>query len=614
MSTRRPLAEAARSFASRHRDACVRIALCASLLASAPAAADVEVEIAGVGDAVARNVRAYLSIVSLAETLDAAPDNDGDGTEDIDAETGQATLERRVRRAHSNSRAEIEAALRPFGYYEPRVEASLSRDDDTWVARYAIEPGEPTRIDEVDVVVVGEGSDLPAIGRIREILENLSGTILRHAAYETAKSRLFDSAYNAGYIDASFTRSELAVRPEAREADVHLRLDTGARYYFGEIVIEQDILEEAFLDGFVEIEEGDPFDPDRLIDLQLALDDSGYFDTVNIEARRAQAVDRRIPIVAETTPRQNQSFTVGAGYGTDTGPRFRFGVELRRLNRKGHRFTADLRTSARENSLAGEYRVPVGDLTTDYISYRGSLGREEIGDFDTQRALLGAGWNDIWNGLQRRFYIEARREDFGVEDIDEQSEQVLYAGVSLSGKETDDPLFTRRGYSWSVDLRGGAERLAGSVSFARLSVDGNYIRPLGERGRLLLRGKYGAIRTAEFDRLIPSQRFFAGGDGSVRGYELESLAPTGVDDAVTGGRYLASASIEMDYLFFGDFGGAVFYDVGNAANEPTPELKRGAGIGLRWRSPVGMVSVDFAHPFDDPDEDFRLHLSIGGGL
>lgn len=603
------------SFLSRRPGACLRIGLWATLLAGAPAgAADVEVEITGVGDAIARNVRAYLSIASLAETLDAASSSDEGRAEDGEAGTGQATLERRVRRAHSSSRAEIEAALRPFGYYEPRVEASLNRDDETWVARYVIEPGEPTRIDEVDVVVVGEGSDTAAVSRAREILESLAGTILRHTAYESAKSRLFDSAYNAGYIDASFTRSELVVRPEAREADVHLRLDTGARYYFGEIVIEQDILDEAFLDGFVEIEEGDPFDPDRLIDLQLALDDSGYFDSVNIEARRAQAVDRRIPIVATTTPRRNQSFTVGAGYGTDTGPRFRFGVELRRLNRKGHRFTADLRTSARENSVAGEYRVPVGDLTTDYISYRGSLGREEIGDFDTQRALLGAGWNDIWNGLQRRFYIEARREDFGVEDIDEQSEDVLYAGVSLSGKETDDPLFTRRGYSWSVDLRGGAERLAGSVSFARLSVDGNYIRPLGERGRLLLRGKYGAIRTAEFDRLIPSQRFFAGGDGSVRGYELESLAPTGIDDAVTGGRYLASASIEMDYLFFGDFGGAVFYDVGNAANEPTPELKRGAGIGLRWRSPVGMVSVDFAHPFDDPDEDFRLHLSIGGGL
>jgi translocation and assembly module TamA len=114
--------------------------------------------------------------------------------------------------------------------------------------------------------------------------------------------------------------------------------------------------------------------------------------------------------------------------------------------------------------------------------------------------------------------------------------------------------------------------------------------------------------------LPPSQRFFAGGDRSVRGYRYERLGPTDASGAVTGGRYLVTASVELDYLFFRNYGAAVFFDAGNAANHPWPDLKRSVGIGMRWLSPVGMLRIDIAHPLDDPDTDYRLHLSIGTDL
>lgn len=591
------------------------------LCASPALAIDIEVEILGVEGELADNVRAMLDIVELAEAEaeDAAADA-GEGRAEAAAPDPAAAadddiiLEPRLRRAHNRSRGQIEAALRPFGFYEPTVRSSLTLSDGVWLARYEIEPGEPVRIDEVDLVVTGEGENAAPVQRALDATELARGQVLRHSVYDATKSRLFDAAYNAGFIDAAYTRAELRVQPSSREADVHLHLDTGPRYYFGDVVIEQDILNDAFVERFVEIEPGEPFNPDRLIDLQLALGDSGYFGDVNIDVLRAEAVDRHIPVVARTTPRPNQSFTVGVGYGTDTGPRARIGVELRRLNRRGHRFQADMRTSARETSVAGEYRVPIGDLNTDYISYRASLGQEEIGDFDVLQASLGASWNDVWKDLQRSVYLEARREDFAVVDTPEASETALYAGFRLGGKWADDPLFTRRGHAWSADVRGGSEQVAGSASFVRLRVDGEYIRPLGERARLLARGEYGAMRIDDFERLVPSQRFFAGGDRSVRGYEYESLGPKGPTGGTVGGRYLLVASVEADYLFFGDFGGALFYDVGNASHDPVPDLMRGAGIGFRWRSPVGMVRIDLAHPFDDPDTSVRLHLSIGAAF
>jgi len=584
----------------------ISAAACA-MVAGPVAAIELGVELIGIDGELEDNVRGYLSIVELAENPE-----DSDQSEDEAAAAEQ--MEISVRRAHARASAEIQAALQPFGYYDPNVQTSLESDAQTWVARYEIELGEPIRIDELTISVEGEGRDSDAVREVLSSLTLTSGNILRHPEYETAKSRLLDAAYRAGYIDARYERAEIRVEPTAHDADIELALDTGPLYLFGDIVIEQAILSPELVGQFVNIEEGEPFNPDRLVELQLALEDSGFFSNVTINVLREQSLDRRIPIVARTTPRPNQEFTVGAGYGTDTGPRIRLGMELRRLNPNGHRFNMDLRISARETKVAGEYRIPVRNFSTDYISYRAALGREEIGDFDSDQVLVGAAWNDVWHGLQRRFYLEAVRSDFSVADAPTVSEEVLYPGLRLSGRQTDDPLFTRQGYSWSADLRGGSESILSSTDFARIHLAGEYVYPLGERGRLLLRGELGAIQADQFELLIPSQRFFAGGDRSVRGYEFESLSPKDSSGAATGGRYLAVGSIEFEYLFIGNFGGAVFYDVGNADNDTDLKLMRGSGIGFRWRTPVGMLRIDLAHPLDDPETDYRLHLTIGTSL
>ena len=481
------------------------------------------------------------------------------------------------------------------------------------MARYDVDPGEPTLLDEVEISVLGEGRDEPAVREALDSIELSAGEVLHHPQYEAAKQRLFNAAYQAGYIDAAYERAEIFVERRERRANIHLVLDTGPKYYFGELTIEQDILDPGLIARFVMIEPGEPFNADRLIELQLALGDGGYFSNVTVDVMREQTVDRQIPVVVHTTPRRTQEYTLGMGYGTDTGARLSLGTELRRLNRRGHRFHSDVRISGIQTTVAAEYQIPVKNVATDTLSYNALLGTKEIGDLDTDQFSLGGSWNDTWGRLQRRLYVVAHREDW-TEGGNPLSENLLYPGMHLRSQHTADPLFTRKGYSWSSDIRGGAESLASSTSFLRLHATGAIVRSLGDRARFLFRSEYGAIRADEFSRLPPSQRFFAGGDRSVRGYEYEQLGPTDVNGATVGGRYLALATVELDYLFLGNYGAALFFDAGNAANEPWPDLKRSVGIGFRWRSPVGMVRIDVAHPLDDPDTNYRLHLSIGPDL
>jgi translocation and assembly module TamA len=586
------------------RITCLIVLCCSSCAAFAARVKPevVEVEATGLESAVSENVLAHLSIAKLGEEAD-----------ETDRQTERTLPEERVRRLHAVAPTEIEQALQPFGYYEPSVSSSLQRFDDGWLARYDVDAGAPTLLDELEIRVLGEGRDEPGVREALDSIELSAGEVLNHPQYEAAKQRLFNAAYAAGYIDAAYKRAEIVVQPREREADIHLVLDTGPKYYFGELAIEQDILDPGLIGRFVTIEPGEPFDADRLIELQLALADSGYFSNVTVDVMREQTVDQQIPVVVRTAPQRTQEYTLGMGYGTDTGPRLSLGTELRRLNRRGHRFHGDVRLSGIATTVAAEYQIPVKNVATDTLSYNALLGTKEIGDLETDQLSLGGSWNDTWGGFQRRLYVVAHREDW-TEGNNPFSENLLYPGMHLRSQQTADPLFTRKGYSWSTDIRGGAESLASSTSFMRLHATGAIVRPLGDRARFLVHSEYGAITADDFSRLPPSQRFFAGGDRSVRGYEYEKLGPTDVNGATVGGRYLALASVEFDYLFLGNYGAALFFDAGNAANDPWPDLKRSVGIGFRWRSPVGMVRIDVAHPLDDPDTDYRLHLSIGSDL
>ena len=118
-----------------------------------------------------------------------------------------------------------------------------------------------------------------------------------------------------------------------------------------------------------------------------------------------------------------------------------------------------------------------------------------------------------------------------------------------------------------------------------------------------------------FRQLPPTARFFTGGDQSVRGYQYLSLGEHDSLGNVIGGRSLLVGSAEADYRFKSRFAFALFFDSGNAMERFTlSDLKQGAGAGIRWISPVGLIRVDGAFALSLPGTPFRIHLSLGPDL
>jgi translocation and assembly module TamA len=572
-------------------------------------AASVKVEIKGLGDELQANVAAYLSIVR-------------EGQRKREKSEGQLT-DADVRRMHRGARKEIEAALQPFGYYAPSVDATLeemepasqnSQEGRRWLARYDVDPGPPTRLRDVNISLQGEGQDNPRLQELIARSQIQRGDVLRHQAYDTLKRALQNDAYGLGYLDGRFERSQIEVHPDEQLADVTLLFDTGPQLYFGEISIEQTILSQEFVDKFLGISAGDVFNPRRLIDLQLALSDSDYFETTEVAVQRDQAIGGQVPVQVMTTPSKPRRYESSLGYGTDTGVRGSVGVLFRRLNQHGHRLQSDIRLSQIQQSAVTRYTIPVGDVRSENLDFTGDLDQRKLNDVDSRRYAISSSLNQNRWGGRRRLSLRYQQETWVFGDEPQQQSTLLIPAIEYRQIKADDVLFTRNGYAFSALLSGAAEGVLADTTFTQAFLTARAVWSPGEHSRLLLRGEYGATAVDNFDALPPSQRFFTGGAQTVRGYGFEELSPLDNAGNRVGGQYLGVASIEMDYLVYGNFGVAAFVDAGNASDKPGIDPKIGAGIGLRYKTPIGMVRVDFAHPFDDPTSSFAFHISLGPDL
>lgn len=591
-----------------------------------PAIADtVNVRIDGVQDALLDNVRKSLSVSG----------EPGESEEPWSA--GQ------VRRLYRLAPNEIKTALAPYGYYNPVIETDLvapEGDDKTWQATFRVDHGPATQVTAINLAVNGPGDELADIQSALKSTALATGKRLVHADYTDTKTALYNAAYNAGYLDVAFSESAIRVNPADNTAKIDLVMNTGERYYFGDVRFEQDVLNDDLAQRFVPFATGQPFNAENLVDLQLVLGDTDYFSEIEIGAPRANAkrealtdnwlldilyppedpltsVGRlQIPVTVKAQPSKPQSYTLSGGYGTDTGPRVGAGVKFRHLNKRGHQFSTDLRLSAVKQSLQSSYDIPIENVAQDKLSFTAKVANEEFGDISSFIYGVGAVRDTGWSLGRKRSYINLEREIYDLGDgVGNRTSTLLYPGYTITLQKADSLLETRKGVSASFDIHGGSETLASSTDFVQAKLTGNVVLPLTERSRLLLRSEFGATEVKNFEDLPPSQRFFTGGDRTVRGYSYQSISPTNGSLEDIGGKYLAVGSVETDYRVYKQFGVAAFFDAGDVANDIGGfDFKRGVGVGFRYASPVGMIRLDLAHPLDDPDSTFRIHFSLGPDL
>ncbi|WP_203300318.1 autotransporter assembly complex protein TamA [Marinobacter sediminum] len=523
-----------------------------------------------------------------------------------------------LRRYASTAVDQASKALRALGYYEPRINWRVEEGDSDDGARLllTIIPGEPVRVTSRTVEIRGAAStdsqftdDLPK--------PPAEGDILNHGEYNTLRDTIQTRARQRGYFDGSFVEKSLTVNPEERTAEVRLVYESGERYRLGEVSFtEGHYFESDLLHDFVTFEPGTPYHTDKIAELNRDLSGSGYFSGVDIDAVPNQAVDGVIPVKVTVTRRPPRSVGVGVGFSTDVGPRFRANWREHWINPMGHKRGADTELSVPRQNVSAWYELPLEPPMTDLIRLTAGYQREDIENVESELLTFGQQWqHELDNGWLQVLSLRWEGERYNIGDEETGTSSLFLPGAGYSRRYADTALDPSKGYRLQFDVTGAHRSVLSTVDVLHASALAKGLYTIFDNHRFLGRLQAGGVATNSFEDVPPSLRFFAGGDQSVRGYGYETLSPENENGVPVGGRFLLVGSVEYQYQYADQWRAALFVDHGNAVNDLFDPLATGAGIGLRWVSPVGPLRLDVAKGLNPEfGGGWRIHFSMGPEL
>ena len=582
----------------RRRSKFVALVLASLAWASTALAAEkLEVKFEGVEGTLLDNVQALSSLQRLSRS------------KELDADM--------IARLAQRAPAEARTALRPFGYYDPKIETQLALVDGTWRARVMITPGEPVILVGQQIEITGAGRDERFLKQVVESSPLRIGSRLSHPDYDRLKGELLRAAAGNGYLDATFTRGDLQVDPAAREGRAYITLETGERYRFGPTTIEQDFLKPKLVERYLRYREGEWFDAGALLRTQFALDDSQYFAVVEVLPEERDRERRIAPIRITATPSKRNVYTIALGYATDTRARATLGWEDRRVNRHGHRIRAELRGSDIEESASVVYAIPWKDPALEKLAFELRAFNEQRADIETSGSSFRVGLTQVRGNWQRVMSVTAdvtrdkvTTTDGTSTEVSRSESQLLVPGISYALLPPGFLGINAVPRGFQVELLGSTSALGSDTDFTRIVVRDERRFRLADRWQLQVRAEIGASVVGDFQELPAQYRFFAGGDRSVRGYGYEELSPVDAEGNRIGARNLMTGSIELQRSLPRNFVAAVFVDGGNAIDNFGDPLEYSVGVGLRYRLPFLSVGLDVAQSISESGRKPHLHLNF----
>ncbi|OZN49680.1 autotransporter assembly complex protein TamA [Gallibacterium anatis] len=509
----------------------------------------------------------------------------------------------------------IDEALRAVGYFNSKIDYQFvpqpNAKQDLLIASVALD--EPVKIAEIQVQLLGDAEKDENFLALQKQVPKL-GTVLNQGVYDDYKAELEKVALAKGFFDYQFLTHRLAILPSAHEAYWQLAFDSGKRYRYGNIRFQGSQIREDYLRNILAIQSGDPYLINDLSKLSTDLSASNWFKSVLVQPN-IDKQSKKVDLDVLVQPRLKNSYEIGIGYGTDVGPRLQFGWNKPWINSRGQSFSSNFYISDPKKTIEATYKIPLLKQPLNYY-YEISTGYEEEKKNDTDTSGLTLAILRYWNretGWQNSFGVRARYDNFTQANVSNRT-LLIYPTAGFNRTRVRGGLFPYWGDSQKITLNWGNKAVGSDVDFYSAIASTSWIRTYAENHRFLTRAEIGYLSTNQFDKIPPALRFFAGGDRSIRGYGYHKISPKDKNGELTGANRLFTASIEYQYQVKPKWWGAIFYDTGFASDRfAFNDLRKGAGIGVRWNSPIGAVKFDIATPINDKDDSKNIQFYIGIG-
>lgn len=530
----------------------------------------------------------------------------------------------------------LQTVLNSAGYYDGQVTITIdgkSLDDPSLpqtIASYAAATPIP-----VDVTLTR--GPLFHLGRVivkgdvptnaMSVFHLKSGDPALAAQVIAAGADLQSELQNEGYAFAKVSTPEAYENPAAHTIDVTYTASAGARVDIGPIALEGlKNVEPGFVRRELTIKDGQLYNAGKIETARQNLAGLGVFSSVQAVPGTAVGPDGRLPVtfIMREGPPRTVSFT--AGYATDTGGVL--GASWTHHNLFGNGETLTL--SAQATGLGGSstnglgynigatYTLPAFFRRDQQLSFNIGALKQDFTAYNQTAELVGTTFT---RKFDKNWSLSA-----GLSGTTEQIEQegttnhylLAQLPVTLKYDSTNSLFDPTKGIRATASVTPSESLLSPSAFFTILQLSGSTYLDLTGNGRsvIALRALVGTVQGASTFQLPPDQRFYAGGSGTIRGYAYQSVGPQFADGNPIGGTSIDAGTIEYRQRIGKSFGTAVFVDAGQVGATSTPfqgGIKVGAGIGLRYYTPIGPIRVDFAVPVvhQDNSGNFQFYIGIG---
>ena len=520
-----------------------------------------------------------------------------------------------------SARDKVESALQALGYYQPEIEIDLQRTEPKWRLSIVVNAGEPVRVRDINIQILGAAANDDNFTRLTSDIGFSSGDVLHHGRFESFRENVLSLGQRRGYLRGEIVASRIEVQVEAGTADVMLWYESGPRLRFGEIIVDNTLIDSDLFDSMLTFQPGDYFDQVRLQELQSRLQRTNYFSSVIVLPQRKRSLGDRIPIMVNLQRAKRHSFDVGLGYSTDTEERMSLTWRTPRINRHGHSQQTRLVYSPINPSGRFTYSIPVSDPLTDVVQLWARVEENEFGDIDSRQNELGIKRETKNRNWIYGYSLRELNESWDIAGYSASNDYLLFGGSVSRRTHRGSIVDPEWGFSQLYTVEAAADQVGSDLDLLRFTAALRYVMTPVPRNRLVTRLDLGRVKIANGDRrdLAPSLAFFAGGSQSIRGYAYQSLGdeltvvePNGeTKTLVVGGDRLVIGSLEYQYYFTATWRGALFVDAGDAFDRGEFDAKVGAGFGVHYVTPVGAVRVELANSVSEDDPSWRLVFAIG---
>jgi outer membrane protein insertion porin family len=518
--------------------------------------------------------------------------------------------------------------LRERGHFEATVQPEVPEGGGSLAVVFLVRPGPRATVRSVEVA----GPPLPPSGdgtRPPELMLR-AGAPYRLRDVATSRDTLVSAWRRAGHLDVR-VQSETTLSAARDEASVRLEVEPGARTVVEHLVLAGlDHTRPTTVEREVLLRPGEPFSFERVLESQRRLSGLGIFERVSIAELDPDRTWRRDLVVSmQEAPRTTWSW----GVGWSEQDRLRGSVELTRRNLGGAGRTASVfaRGSFQGSRLLLNLREPwlfgrrLDSSATVFWEEedRTSFDYNRKGSFVQTGKTLSSRTSFILRYVYQDTHVF--NVEVPIEELDRQYRTYAVSGpaASLIFDTRDDPLEPKRGIFLGADLQLSLQALGG-VSYLKGFFQATSVRRLRPDLVFVLSGRLGLAGTFGGEpALLPQpERFFAGGDYGPRGFPVDGLGPklVGTDGQLypTGGNAVALGGAELRYNFSRSFQLASFLDNGNVfletSNLTLSRLRWSAGLGLRYRTPIGPVRLDWGYILDpEPGDPGRSHFNFSIG-